>query len=178
MYGDLGEVMEGCNKRPSDFPNFKILTEDYVNRCTDLCGKIMRGIALALGAPMDTFEEDRARDPFWVLHVIGYPVVYHANGKEMPKLENDVGCGAHTDYGLVNQEDDINALQVRNSDGEWISVILIPSTFVCNIGDMLKILTNDLYETTLHRVINSSPKYGVCVAYLIIKVQFVLVGIM
>ncbi|KAL0343724.1 UNVERIFIED_CONTAM: putative 2-oxoglutarate-dependent dioxygenase [Sesamum angustifolium] len=56
-------------------------------------------------------------------------------------------------------------LKVRNSNGEWISAIPVPGTFVCNIGDMLKILTNGEYESTLHRVINNSPKYRVCVAY-------------
>lgn len=66
---------------------------------------------------------------------------------------------------LVNQDDDITALQVKNLSGEWISAVPIPGTFICNIGDMLKILSNGLYESTVHRVINSSPKYRVCVAY-------------
>ncbi|KAL6530137.1 hypothetical protein OROMI_028782 [Orobanche minor] len=135
MYGGLGETMLGCNKWPSDPPNFKILMEDYVNRCTDLSRKIMRGIALALGGPMDVFEGNRAGDPFWVLRVIGYPV----NGNKIPNEQNDVGwyvvilrifypffrhlvslisnTGAHTDYGLltlVNQDDDITALQLDN----------------------------------------------------------------
>lgn len=168
MYGHLGEVMEGCNQWPSEPPNFKNLMELYLNLCTDLSRKIMRGIALALGGPVDAFEGNRAGDPFWVFRVIGYPVVCHENNEEMQNAKNDVGCGAHTDYGLltlVNQDDDITALQVRNSNGEWISAVPIPGTFVCNIGDMLKILTNGLYESTLHRVINNSPKYRVCVAY-------------
>lgn len=168
MYGRLGEVMEGCNQWPSDPPHFKDLMEDYVNRCTDLSRKILRGIALALGGPLDMFEGNIAGDPFWVLRIIGYPVVCHSNGKDMHDAKNDVGCGAHTDYGLltlVNQDDDKTALQVRNIEGEWISAAPIPGTFVCNIGDMLKILTNGLYESTLHRVINKSAKYRVCVAY-------------
>ncbi|GFZ05426.1 2-oxoglutarate (2OG) and Fe(II)-dependent oxygenase superfamily protein [Actinidia rufa] len=66
---------------------------------------------------------------------------------------------------LVNQDDDKTALEVRNLSGEWILAPPIHGTFVCNIGDMLKILTNGLYESTLHRVINNSPKYRVSVAY-------------
>lgn len=31
-------------------------------------------------------------------------------------------------------------LQVRNRSGEWISAPPIPGTFVCNIGDMLKVM--------------------------------------
>lgn len=49
----------------------------------------MRGIALALGGTMDAFEGNKAGDPFWVLRIIGYPVLSHGNGHEMPK--NDVG---------------------------------------------------------------------------------------
>ncbi|KZV40583.1 putative 2-oxoglutarate-dependent dioxygenase, partial [Dorcoceras hygrometricum] len=166
MYGATGKVMEGPNKWPSDPPNFKKSMEEYIDLCTDLSRKIMRGIALALGGSVDAFEGSRAGDPFWVTRIIGYPVSSHPNGQEIQK--NDIGCGAHTDYGLltlVNQDEGITALQVRNSEGEWISAIPIPGTFVCNIGDMLKILTNGLYESTLHQVMNNSPNYRVCVAY-------------
>ncbi|KAM7264174.1 hypothetical protein ACFE04_001857 [Oxalis oulophora] len=160
MYGALGKTMEGCNQWPLNPPNYKQVMEEYTNICTDLSRKIMQGIALALGGPKDLFEGDIAGNAFWVLRIIGYP------GVSMPK--NDIGCGAHTDYGLltlVNQDDGITALQVRNLSGEWVSAPPIPGTFVCNIGDMLKILTNGLYESTFHRVINCSPKYRVSVAY-------------
>ncbi|XVF15511.1 hypothetical protein REPUB_Repub09cG0160200 [Reevesia pubescens] len=166
MYGALGKPMEGCNQWPHNPPNFKELMEEYISLCTELSRKIMRGIALALGGLPDEFEGERGGDAFWVMRLIGYPVASTANGK--CTTENDVGCGAHTDYGLltlVNQDEDITALQVRNKSGEWISAPPIPGTFVCNIGDMLKILSNGLYESTLHRVINNSSTYRVCVAY-------------
>nr|GMC83122.1 probable 2-oxoglutarate-dependent dioxygenase At3g49630 [Ipomoea batatas]GMC99235.1 probable 2-oxoglutarate-dependent dioxygenase At3g49630 [Ipomoea batatas] len=165
MYGDLGEVMQGSNQWPSSPPDFARLMEEYINLCTDLSRKIMRGIALALGGSVDEIEGEIAGDPFWVLRIIGYPGAA-CPGQDIPK--NDIGCGAHTDYGLltlVNQDEDITALQVRNRSGEWISAPPIPGTFVCNIGDMLKILSNGLYESTLHQVINNSPKFRVCVAY-------------
>ncbi|XP_044469414.1 probable 2-oxoglutarate-dependent dioxygenase At3g50210 isoform X1 [Mangifera indica] len=164
MYGALGKPMEGCNQWPLDPPSFKELMEEYINLCTDLSRKIMRGIALALGGSPYEFEGERAGDAFWVFRIIGYPGVANGHGKP----ENDIGCGAHTDYGLltlVNQDDGITALQVRNQSGEWISAPPLPGSFVCNIGDMLKIYSNGLYESTLHRVINNSPKYRVCVAY-------------
>ncbi|XVF17636.1 hypothetical protein REPUB_Repub10bG0140300 [Reevesia pubescens] len=66
---------------------------------------------------------------------------------------------------LINQDDHITALEVRNLSGEWIPATPIPGTFVCNIGDMLKIWSNGLYEATLHQVINNSPKYRVSVGY-------------
>ncbi|CAL9115493.1 2-oxoglutarate-dependent dioxygenase 33-like isoform X1 [Musa acuminata AAA Group] len=163
-YGALGQLLEGSNLWP-DYPsNFKVVMEEYICLLTDLSRKIMRGIALALGGPPDAFEGDRAGDSFWVMRLIGYPVL-----SDIPELQRtETGCGAHTDYGLltlVNQDDEIDALQVRNRSGEWISAPPIPGTFVCNIGDMLKIWSNGLYESTLHRVINNSPKYRVSVAF-------------
>ncbi|KAL1824281.1 hypothetical protein DCAR_0312338 [Daucus carota subsp. sativus] len=166
MYAALGDPLAGGNQWPVDPPSFKEVMEEYISLCTALSRKIMRGIALALGASLDELEGGRAGDPFWVFRIIGYPGVSSIDGLHGPN--NDVGCGAHTDYGLltlVNQDDDITALQVRNLSGEWISAVPIPGTFVCNIGDMLKILSNGIYESTLHRVVNSSPKYRVCVAY-------------
>ena len=49
----------------------------------------MRGIALALGGSPDEFEGQRAGDPFWVMRLIGYPVVSTANGTDVQK--NDIG---------------------------------------------------------------------------------------
>ncbi|RDX71257.1 putative 2-oxoglutarate-dependent dioxygenase [Mucuna pruriens] len=158
-YGDLGKVIEGSNEWPQNPPTFEVLMEE-----ADLARKIMRGIALALGGSPDEFEGQRAGNPFWVMRLIGYPGVSSVNGTNV--LENDIGCGAHTDYGLLtllNQDDDINALQVRNLSGEWISAPPVPGSFVCNIGDMLKIYSNGLYESTLHRVINNNSKYRVSV---------------
>ncbi|KAK2657526.1 hypothetical protein Ddye_010578 [Dipteronia dyeriana] len=157
MYGALGKPMEGCNQWPLNPPNFKSSMEEYINLCTDLSRNIMRGIALALGGSPYEFEGERAGDPFWVLRIIGYP-----------GQEHDIGCGAHTDYGLltlINQDDNITALQVRNMSGEWISVPPMPGSFICNVCDMLQIFSNGVYESTVHRVVNNSPKYRVSLPY-------------
>ncbi|KAM3264957.1 hypothetical protein P3L10_001951 [Capsicum annuum] len=162
MYEDLGAVMQGSNKWPSYPPSFKQTMEQYTDYCTDLSQKIMRGIALALDGSTDEMEGEIGGDPFWVLRLIGYDAASISNGHD--RTQNDVGCGAHTNYGLLtlfNKDDDIVTLQI----GEWISAPPIPGTFVYNIGDMLKILSNGIYESTLHRVINNSPRYRVCVAY-------------
>ncbi|MCD7455004.1 hypothetical protein HAX54_026732 [Datura stramonium] len=127
---------------------FQAVNGWYID-CTDLSRKIMRGISLALGGPANEMEGEIGGDPFWVLRIIGYPAASISNGHD--KAENDVGCtlspliinhdklvsclGLLT---LVNQDDDIVALQI---------------------------LSNGIYESTLHRVINNSPKYRVSVAY-------------
>ncbi|PKA65840.1 S-norcoclaurine synthase 1 [Apostasia shenzhenica] len=165
-YGSLGKVMEGQNLWPDNPSNFKSVMEEYISLLKELARKIMRGIALALGGSSETFEGERAGDPFWVMRIIGYPGLSNVNNSEMQF--NDIGCGAHTDYGLltlVNQDDDVHALQVKNQAGEWIYAVPVPGTFVCNIGDMLKIWSNGIYKPTIHRVVNNNPKYRVSVVF-------------
>ncbi|KAI3893744.1 hypothetical protein MKW92_026959 [Papaver armeniacum] len=157
MYGDLGKTLEGSNKWPDSPSNFYSVVGEYINLLTDLSRNILRGLALALGGCPGEFEGERAGDPFWVMRFIGYPGISDAKGLEVP--ENAVGCEAHTDYGLltlVNQDDEIPALQIRTLEIKPVNgwAVPIPGTFVCNISDMLKIWSNGLYESTLHRVPN------------------------
>ncbi|KAL0652075.1 hypothetical protein Bca4012_094766 [Brassica carinata] len=165
-YGETGKVLEGLNQWPDNSQEYKGLMDEYIKLCTeiiswfqDLSRNILRGISLALGGSPYEFEGEMVGDPFWVMRIIGYPGV---------NQENVIGCGAHTDYGLltlINQDDDKTALQVKNLAGDWVSAIPIPGSFICNIGDMLKILSNGVYESTLHRVINNAPLYRVCIAF-------------
>ncbi|KAF3492568.1 hypothetical protein DY000_02055657 [Brassica cretica] len=158
-YGETGKVLEGLNQWPENPQEYKGLMDEYIKLCTDLSRNILRGISLALGGSPYEFEGEMVGDPFWVMRIIGYPGV---------NQENVIGCGAHTDYGLltlINQDDDKTALQVKNLAGDWASAIPIPGSFICNIGDMLKILSNGVYESTLHRVINNAPLYRVCIAF-------------
>ena len=48
-------------------------------------------------------------------------------------------------------------LQVKNAEGQWVTAYPVPGAFVCNIGDMLKVWSNGLYQPTMHRVINADP---------------------
>nr|XP_016456722.1 PREDICTED: probable 2-oxoglutarate-dependent dioxygenase At3g49630 isoform X2 [Nicotiana tabacum] len=130
----------------------------------DISRKIIKGIALALGGSIDEMEGEISGDPLWVLRTICYPHPPLLVGQDNDG--NTIGCGAHTDYGflsLLNQDDDVVALE--NKSGDLIAATPVKGTFICNIGDMLKILSNGKYEFTVHRVINNTSKYRACVAY-------------
>lgn len=53
---------------------------------------------------------------------------------------------------------DVQALEVLNANGEWISPKLEPETFVVNLSDMMARLTNDTFQATVHRVCNKDPR--------------------
>ena len=46
---------------------------------------------------------------------------------------------------------------MKNARGEWITANPVPGSFVCNVGDMLRVYSNGAYQSTPHRVINSDP---------------------
>ncbi|MDQ3495428.1 MAG: isopenicillin N synthase family oxygenase, partial [Pseudomonadota bacterium] len=45
-------------------------------------------------------------------------------------------------------------LEVKSQQGEWVPFTSEEDTIVVNIGDMLQRLTNHLYPSTTHRVVN------------------------
>jgi len=53
-------------------------------------------------------------------------------------------------------QDSVSALQVMNADGKWIDAVPIEGTLVLNLGDQFARWTNDVFKSTVHRVINKS----------------------
>ena len=54
-------------------------------------------------------------------------------------------------------QDESGGLQVK-SQGRWIAVPPLPGALVCNIGDMLDLLTGGWFCSTPHRVDNQSGR--------------------
>ncbi|KAH7510666.1 hypothetical protein FEM48_ZijujUnG0101900 [Ziziphus jujuba var. spinosa] len=69
------------------------------------------------------------------------------------------GLPPHDDPNVITLllQDDVPGLQVLK-DGKWVSVQPIPNTFIVNIGDQIQVISNDRYESVLHRAIVNSDK--------------------
>jgi len=87
--------------------------------------------ALALDLPEDFFA-DKITKPAAIMRLLYYP----------PQTgivdDRTIGIGSHTDYEcftILWQQGDINALQVLNTAGKWISAVPIPGSLVVNLGD-------------------------------------------
>jgi isopenicillin N synthase-like dioxygenase len=120
----------------------------YYDRLGALCATVMEIFAVALGLPRQHFAPHIDKH-FSFLRYVYYPALTEA------AAPGQLRAGAHSDYGtftLVNFDDAPGGLQVLARDSEWIDVPVVGDSFVCNIGDLFEVWTNDRWVSTLHRV--------------------------
>lgn len=145
----------GPNVWPDDamLPGFRAFCEDYFGRARHIAGALMSMFATLAGLPEDHFEPV-LRDPMATLRMIHYPP------QPGEVVANQIGCGAHTDWGAVTilMQDDTGGLEVQAASGEWLYADPLPGAFVVNIGDMMPIWTGGAYHSNPHRVRNRSPE--------------------
>jgi isopenicillin N synthase-like dioxygenase len=142
---------QGPNQWP-DLPGFRPAMETYFTALAAEASKLMTAMARSLNLPPDSFAAF-CDEPMCMLRLLHYP-------PQPPNPQpGEKGCGAHTDWGCLTLllQDDAGGLQVQVA-GEWIDAPPVPGTFVVNIGDMFARWTNDLYRSTLHRVVNLSGR--------------------
>jgi isopenicillin N synthase-like dioxygenase len=116
-----------------------------------LGAELLAAIAMHLGLPTRWFD-DKVGEGNSVLRVIHYPPV--------PPGASGVRAGAHEDINaitlLLGAEE--AGLQVLDRDGQWLEINPPPGSLVCNIGDMLQRLCNDVLPSTTHRVVNPAAE--------------------
>ena len=126
-----------------------------------LGAQVLAALALHLGLPEDYFA-DKTNFGNSILRPIHYPPI---TADDIPNER----AGAHEDINLITLLVGASAagLEVKSKQGEWVPFTSDADTIVVNIGDMLQRLTNHVYPSTTHRVVNPpgeqarKPRYSV-----------------
>jgi len=136
------------NLWPEETPEFKPRALALYNALDALGSRVLSALALHIGLPENYFA-DKTNYGNSILRPIHYPPI------TTPDIPN-VRAGAHEDINLITLLVGASAegLEVLSRKGEWIPFTADADTIVVNIGDMLQRLTNHVYPSTTHRVVN------------------------
>jgi isopenicillin N synthase-like dioxygenase len=150
---ERGVALHGPNQWPARPAEFTPTLREYYYVMTNLARQLLRGFALALDID-EAFFDDKFTRPMATAGPLHYP------SQPGQITETQLGAGAHTDFGALTilAQDDVGGLQVRSLGGGWIDVPPMPGAFVVNVGDMMARWTNDMFTSTVHRVINVSGR--------------------
>jgi isopenicillin N synthase-like dioxygenase len=163
------ELPEGSSYRqwmapnlwPTEVDGFRQQAYGLFEALDALGGRVLSALALHLGLAADFFAEP-TRFGNSILRPIHYPPI------TAPDVPN-VRAGAHEDINLITLLVGASAagLEVKARNGEWVPFTAEADTIVVNIGDMLQRLSNHVYPSTTHRVVNPpgeaarKPRYSV-----------------
>ena len=147
-----GRPLHGPNRWPSDKPWLKDSAMAYFDNTVALGKRLLRIFAVALELPEDYFLQ-YTRKPMVLTNLYHYP-------PQSSPTNLELGAAAHTDYGTLTilSQDPIGGLELRTRDGEWVAAPYIEGTLIINLGDLVKIWTNEQYVSNLHRVANRTGK--------------------
>ncbi|WP_420224777.1 isopenicillin N synthase family dioxygenase [Pigmentiphaga litoralis] len=146
-----GKPLHGVIPWPSAMPDLKPRMLAYYDRINALGYAMLDLFELSLDLPGGMLRASFAKD-MNSLRLLHYP----------PQPPNDggehLGARGHTDTNAFTllAQDHNGGLEVRNRDGEWVAVPPIPGTLVVNVGEVLKVWSDGVFTSAVHRVVNRS----------------------
>ncbi|MBT3536214.1 MAG: isopenicillin N synthase family oxygenase [Rhodospirillaceae bacterium] len=139
--------LRGQNNWPGDLPDFREGVMKYFAAVNALGQSLVQPFSVALGMPADYLDDHFSDENNATLRMLHYPPT------EM--TGNDFGTAPHTDNSFMTilGRMDVPGLAIRLPSGEWLPPPLIPGTYLVNIGNMLRRMSNDRFLSTPHGVI-------------------------
>jgi len=138
----------GPNRWPAETPELGPTLVELYRSLDVLGGILLEACAIHIGEPPDRFR-DMTRESDTIVRVLYYPAVIDAP-------PGAVRSAAHEDINLITLLSGATSegLELLRHDGSWMPVHTGLDTIVVDAGDMLQNVTNGLYKSTTHRVVN------------------------
>ena len=147
------------NLNISQVPEFNKHFDQLYIELHNIGSRVLSVIALSLGLDQNYFNS-------WVekgnslLRSIHYPPVETKSNPHRARAHEDINLITL----LIGAEE--GGLEVLSKDGSWIKVEPSTDAIVCNIGDMMQLVTDKRLKSTTHRVIQdevveSKPRYSI-----------------
>ncbi len=128
---------------------FQAVTETLFSSMETLAQHLLAACSVYLGKPADWLP-DMSHEGNTIMRMIHYPPLDESTP------EGAVRSAAHEDINFITLLVTATAdgLEVMDHDGSWIQVQGDQDAIIVDSGDMLQNLTNGLFKSTTHRVVN------------------------
>lgn len=147
----------GRSRWPTGRPKFRNTLITYSRNCALLTNQILAMLYTALGLPPADVPDTIGTEHAGFVRLNHYPVEDPVAEGERGGLASlgEMALHHHTDPGVITLllQDDVGGLQTYSQQHGWIDVQPHQDAIVVNLSDMLQVLTNDNYRTSLHRVL-------------------------
>jgi len=129
----------------NEIDTFNSVFDELFIEMNNLGLKLLSSISLTLGLSPSFFEKSTSKGNS-LLRLIHYPPSNN---------ENIYRAREHADINLITLLIGANepGLEVKDKQGNWIPVSSSYEDIVCNIGDMMQLITDKKLKSTPHRVI-------------------------
>ena len=130
-------------------PQFREVIDGLFSRMENVSQNLLESCSLYLGKPK-SWLGSMAEDGNTIMRIIHYPPL----GDDV--LPGAVRSAEHEDINFITLLVTATAdgLEVMDHDGSWIKVEGDATHIIVDSGDMLQNLTNGLFKSTTHRVVN------------------------
>ena len=128
-----------------EIEGFNTFFDDLFYEMHNLGSKLLSSISLTLGLDSNFFDKSTSKGNS-LLRLIHYPP---SNNENMFRARE------HADINLITLLIGANepGLEVKDKSGKWIPVSSSYEDIVCNIGDMMQLITDYKLKSTPHRVV-------------------------
>ena len=129
----------------NEIDEFNAVFDELFNEMNTLGTQLLSSISLTLGLDANFFNTSTSKGNS-LLRLIHYPPSNN---------ENIYRAREHADINLITLLIGANepGLEVKDKSGNWIPVSSSYDDIVCNIGDMMQLITDKKLKSTPHRVI-------------------------
>lgn len=161
-----GTTATNVNQWPqeTDLPGFYDGIKGYYGSALQLARHLCKLFALSLNLP-ELYFDPMITHPSGNARLMYYPPGKTSSPVENASAKDEVGLGAHSDYQVctILLCSSTPGLEVLSPSGRWITAPTVKDGIIVNIGDMMMRWTNDMYKSTVHRVINrtTDARYSV-----------------
>ncbi|MCE3052075.1 Hyoscyamine 6-dioxygenase [Datura stramonium] len=145
------------NSWPEKPPTYKEVIGKYAVEVRNLAKRVLDIICQGLGLPLGYLGKE----------LIQNQLMFNNYYPPCPEPSAILGVGGHYDPNLITfLQQDLYALQFLNKDGQWIGVQPIPNAFVVILGLTFSVVTNNVMEGVVHRVLTNQTRDRISIATL------------